>query len=62
MKKIIMTLFIVLTLSACSVGVGVGGGSNGVGVGVGVGPGVRIYKKCPIIFLIGHFLMFNVRL
>lgn len=32
MKKIIMTLFIVWTLSACSVG---------VGVGVGVGTGVR---------------------
>ena len=41
MKKIIMTLFIVLTLGACSVGVGVGGGSNVVGVGVGGGTGVR---------------------
>ena len=39
MKKIIMTLFIVLSLSACSVGVDLGG--RRIIKKVGVGTGVR---------------------
>ncbi|WP_275425153.1 hypothetical protein [Aggregatibacter kilianii] len=41
MKKFILAVFILFSLTACSVGVGASGGSNGVGVGFGVGSGIR---------------------
>ena len=56
MKRLIIALFIGLSVTACSVGVGASGGSDGVGVGFGMGTGVRFQKnKCPISKFIGHF-------
>ena len=43
MKKILLVLVVMLSVSACSFGGGIsaGGGSNGVGGGVGLGSGIN---------------------
>lgn len=40
MKKIIVMIMLVSSLTACSMGANISGGTNGIGTGIGISTGV----------------------